>query len=289
VDETFDAGFELNEGTVRDEAGDLAAHLEVDRVFFGNLVPGIFRHLFHAEGNPQALLVDFEDEDFDFLTGLQQVGRVGEPAPRHVGHVEQAVETVKVHEGTEFRKIFDAALHLRTLVEVGKELGALLVALLLNQFASGEDNVLAVFVEFDDAALEGLAHEFAEVFRGIDVDLGGGQEGFHPDVDSQTPLDDTFDHALDGFAGFAEFDDFVPILLLSRFLAGKDHEAVLVFQAFEEDFNLLADGQIVRGAEFAQIDGAFGFVADVDHDFARATFDDAAFDDGSLTEILHRL
>ena len=73
------------------------------------------------------------------------------------------------------------------------------------------------------------------------------------------------------------------------FLAGEDDLTIFVFEAFEEDFNLLADGQIVRGAKFAEVDGALGFVADIDHDFARATFDDATFDDGTFLEVLHRL
>jgi len=203
--------------------------------------------------------------------------------------VEETIETVEIDEGAEFGEIFDAAFDFGTLVEMREELGALFVALFFNQFAAGEDDVFTVLVEFDDAALESLAHELAEVLWGVDVDLGGRKEGLHADIDGQAAFDDAFDHAFDGFASLTEFDDLVPVLFLGGFLAGKNDQAVLVFQALEQDLNLVTDGQIVRRAEFAQIDGAFGFVADVDHDFTGATFDNASFDDGSLTEILHRL
>jgi len=119
--------------------------------------------------------------------------------------------------------------------------------------------------------------------------LGGGEERLDSDVDHKTAFDDALDQALDGFTGFAELDDFVPVLFVGGFLAGEDDLAVLVFKAFEKDFDLLTDGEIVRGAEFIEIDGAFGFVSDVDHDFAGAAFDDAAFDNGAFLEVLHRL
>jgi len=214
---------------------------------------------------------------------------MGKAAPGHVGDVEQAVETVQIHKGAEFGEIFDAAFDFGPLVEVGEKFGAFFIPLFLDQFTAGKNDVFAVLVEFNDAALESLAHELAQVLWGVDVDLGGGKERFHPHVDGQSAFDDAFDHTLDGFAGLTEFDDLVPVLFLGGFLAGKNDQAVLVFQALEQDLNLVTDGQIVRRAEFAQIDGAFGFVADVDHDFTGATFDNASFDDGSLTEILHRL
>ena len=46
MDKSFHAGLELNKGAVRHEAGDFSTHLEIDRIFLGNLVPRILRHLF---------------------------------------------------------------------------------------------------------------------------------------------------------------------------------------------------------------------------------------------------
>ena len=289
VDETLDAGFQLHKGAVGDEAGDLAANLEVDRVFLGDLVPRIFGELLEAEGDAEALLVDLEEEDFQLLADLEEVGRVGEAAPGHVGDVEEAVEAVEVEEGAELGEVLDAAFHLGALFEVGEKLGALLVAFLLDELAAGEDDVLAVLVQFDDAALDFLAHELAEVLGRVDVDLGGGEEGFDADVDGEAALHDALDDAFDGLVGLAEFDDFLPVLLLGGLLAGEDDEAVLVFETFEEHLDLAADGEVVGRAEFIDVDGAFGLVADVDHHLAGTAFNDAAADDRAFAEILHRL
>ena len=289
VDEAFDARLQLHEGSIGDQAGNFPVDLEIDRIFFGNLVPRIFRHLFHPERNTEAFFIDFENEDLDFLAGLQHFGGVAEASPGHIGHVEKAVETIQIDEGPELGQIFDAAFDLGALIEVGEELGAFLVALFFDEFATGKNHIFAILIQFDDAAFQSLVEEFAEVFRGIDIDLRGGQEGLDADIHHQAALDDSFDDALNRFAGLAELDDLVPVLFVRGFLAGEDDLAVLIFQAFEEDFNLLTDGEIVRGAKFIQIDRAFRFVADIDHDFAGAAFDDATFDDGAFLKVLHRL
>ena len=203
--------------------------------------------------------------------------------------MEEAVEAVEVEEGTEFGEVFDAALHLGALFEVGEKLGPLLVAFLLDEFTAGEDDVLAVLVEFDDAALDFLAHELAEVLGRIDVDLGGGQEGFDADVDGEAALDDALDDAFDGLVGLAELDDFFPVLLLGGLLAGEDDKAVLVLETLKEHLDLAADGEVVGRAEFVDVDGALGLVADVDHHLAGTAFNDAAADNGAFAEILHRL
>ena len=289
MNQAFDAGFELNEGAVGHEAGDLATDLEIDGILLGDLVPRIFRHLFEAEGDAKAFLIDLENDDFDLLVGLQKFGGVTEATPGHIGDVEKAIETVEIHEGAKFGEIFDAAFDFGSLVEVGEEFGAFLIAFLFDEFAAGEDDVLAVFVEFYDATFESFAEELAEVFRRIDIDLGGGQESFDADIEHETTFDDIANDALNGFTRFTEFNDFVPVLFVGCFLAGEDDLTIFVFETFEEDFDLLADGQIVRGAEFAEVDGALGFITNINHDFTRATFDDAAFDDGTFLEVLHRL
>ena len=209
--------------------------------------------------------------------------------PGHVGDVEEAVEAVEIEESAKLGEVLDAALHLGAFFEVGEKLGALLIALLFDQFAAGEDDVFAVLVEFDDAALDLLTHELAEVLRRVDVDLGGGEESFNADVDGEAALDHALDDAFDGLVGLTEFDDLFPVLLLGGLLAGEDDEAVLILETLEEHLDLAADGEVVGRAELVDVDGALGLVADVDHHLAGTAFNDAAADNGAFAEILHRL
>ncbi len=75
--------------------------------------------------------------------------------------MEEAVQTIQIHEGAKFGEIFDAAFDLGSFVEMGEEFGSFLVTLLFDEFATGENDVLTVFVQLDDSAFERLAEEFA--------------------------------------------------------------------------------------------------------------------------------
>jgi hypothetical protein len=74
--------------------------------------------------------------------------------------MEETVQTIQIYEGAKFGEIFDPAFDLGSFVEMGEEFGAFLVALFFDEFATGENDVLAVFVQFDDSAFESLTEEF---------------------------------------------------------------------------------------------------------------------------------
>lgn len=75
--------------------------------------------------------------------------------------MKEAVQTIQIDEGAKFGEIFDAAFDLGSFVEMGEEFGAFFVALFFDEFATGENDVLTVFVQFYDSAFERLAEEFA--------------------------------------------------------------------------------------------------------------------------------
>jgi hypothetical protein len=74
---------------------------------------------------------------------------------------------------------------------------ALLGAFGFDQFAAGEDDVLALLVELDDFELVGVADVNAQILRRDDVDLGAGQECLDADVEHEAALDDGLDLAGD--------------------------------------------------------------------------------------------
>ena len=139
--------------------------------FSAILSQGFIGLLLEAERNALLLAVDVEHEHFDFLAHLEHFARVVEAAPAHVGDVEQAVEAVEVDERAEVGDVLDRALDRAALFDAAEQLRALLRALGFDQLAAGEDDVLALLVQLDDFALEGLAFVNAQVLRRDDVDL----------------------------------------------------------------------------------------------------------------------
>ena len=121
VDEPFDAVFELHESTVGHHVDDLALDLVADRVLGFDTVPWARRELFQAQRDLFPLTIDVEDFDFDLVLDLNHVRRMTDPAPAHVGDVEQTVDAAQVNERTEVGDILDDALAGIPLDQVGKQ------------------------------------------------------------------------------------------------------------------------------------------------------------------------
>ena len=118
---------------------------------------------------------------------------------------------------------------------------ALFRALLLDEFAAGEDDVLALLVDLDDLEIVGVADETAEILRRDDVDLRRGQEGLDADVDDEAAFDDGLDLALDEAAFVEDGDDLFPVLFEGGLFLREDDHALVVFEPLEQDFDFVAD------------------------------------------------
>ena len=153
------------------------------------------------------------------------------------------------------------------------------IPLLLDQFTPGEDNVLAILIDFDHFEFVSVANKTRQVSGWDDINLGGGQEGFDTDVDEQTTFDHGLDFAGDGAAFVADGEDFVPVLFeLGLFLGQNDH-AILVFEFFNEDVNFIAHLDGLDVLKFAGGDGAFALVTDIHKNFLGTDFNNSASGD----------
>ena len=85
------------------------------------------------------------------------------------------------------------------------------------------------------------------------------------------------------------FLNFVPVLLEFRFFVGQDDGAVLVFEFFDEDIDLVADFDGLEIDKFVAGDHPFAFIADVHKNFLGTDFDDGTFDDFTCGEELAAL
>ena len=162
-------------------------------------------------------------------------------APTHVGNVEQAVEAVEVDESAEIGDIIDGAIADVARGHFGQELDPFVVALLFDQFAAGQDDVLAFLVDLDDLKFVSVADKTGKVLGRDNVNLRRGQESFHADVDQQTAFDRGLDFAHDGAAFVANRQDLVPVPLKFGFFLGQDDHPVLVLELLDEHIDFIAD------------------------------------------------
>src|SRR5690606_3700509 len=157
--------------------------------------------LLHAERDAVGLLVDADDLHLDGLADRQDLGRMVDAPPRHVGDMEQAVDAAEVDERTVVGDVLDDALDHLALFEVLDDLRALLGTALLEHGAARHDDVAAAAIHLED--LEGLrrVHQRGDVADRPDVDLAARQEGHGTvEIDGETALDLIEDHALDALA-----------------------------------------------------------------------------------------
>src|SRR3954468_19655832 len=91
VHEAFDARLELDERAVVRDADDLARDARADRILLGDVLPRVALELLETEADTLARPVDVEHLDLELRTDGNQLGRMRDAAPRHVGDVQQAV------------------------------------------------------------------------------------------------------------------------------------------------------------------------------------------------------
>src|SRR5256885_1307741 len=141
-------------------------------------------------------------------------------APGKLGDVDQTVDTVEVHERAEVDDVGNLALDHHPGLQSPQDLLADLLALLLQDGAPGENDVVAAAVELDDLPLERLAIELVQIVDAADVDERRRQEAAHAEVEDQPALDDLDHDPLDRLAGFGGGLDLAPGLLETSPLLG---------------------------------------------------------------------
>ena len=246
--QAFDAGFEFHKRAVVGDVGDLAEHARALRVAAVDAHPGVVAHLLEAQRHAVLFGVELEDLGGDFLAGRDHFARVTDPAPGHVGDVQQAVNATEVDEGAVFGDVLDHAMDDGAFLEGLHQLGALFAHRGFDHGTARQHHVVALAVELDDLELHGLVFVRRQVFGGTGVNQRTGQEG-------ADTVDQHRQAALDLAAGGAGDE-------LAR-LQG-------FFQAHPRGQTL---GRVARqdGVAVAVFDGADGHrdeVANLDFDFA---------------------
>src|SRR5262249_44783893 len=161
----------LDERAVAHDVDDLAALPRADRILGLDIGPRARRLLLEAEGDFLLVLIHGDDEDFQLLIDVDDLVRIGDSTPAHVGDMQQAVDDAQVNEGPELGDVLDNALANLPRLDFGEEFLFHLLALVLDQLATANDDIAAGLVDLEDFALNGLADVVADVRRPADINL----------------------------------------------------------------------------------------------------------------------
>ena len=103
--------------------------------------------------------------------------------------MKESVHALEIDERTEVGEVLDRADNFVAGLDGLKERLALLGALGFDDFAAGENDILALVVDFDDFEFVNVSDVFGKIFRWNDVHLRTWQEGFDTDVDGKTAFE----------------------------------------------------------------------------------------------------
>src|SRR5439155_10507180 len=263
---------DLDERAERADLYDRALQLIAHVVRVDDTLPRVLLGLLEAQRDPLAVPVDVEHLDLDGVADVEDLRWVVDMRPRQLGDVDESVDAVEVHERAEVDDVRDLALDDEARLQAVQDLLALLLALLLEDGAPRQHDVVAGPVQLDDLALDLRAEVLVEVRHAPDVDERGGQEAAHPEVDDEAALDHLDDRALDGLTGLGRTLDAPPRLLEAGALLGHDEAAVLVLLGEDQRVDLLAELDLVvrvdrlADRELVGGDDPLALVADVDED-----------------------
>ena len=101
MNQTLHAGSQFDKGAELRGPG----HFAGDCRPFGKLtdsgMPGILLQLFHPERYFAQLIIDLQYLNAHFIADFQQVRRVFDPMPGHLGHMDQTLDAAHVDKRTE--------------------------------------------------------------------------------------------------------------------------------------------------------------------------------------------
>src|SRR5262245_26421966 len=98
MNESFDPALQLNKSSIVHQTYDFALNPSTHGISFGDGVPRVRSQLLHAKRNSLLLGIELQHHNFYLLSHLHQLGRMIDPAPRHVADVQDTIDTTQIYE-----------------------------------------------------------------------------------------------------------------------------------------------------------------------------------------------
>ena len=244
VDQTVKAGFQFDERAERHDADDTALDHSAGGVLLDRRLPRMRLRLLVTEADALLLAVKRQNDDFDFVAGLDNIGGMLHAAPGQIVDVDQTVNAADIDERAEVGQALHGALNAHADFQLLPNMLLGFLGLGLEDFLAGSDDAALGAIELDDLQLEFLTDIGLHVLNIAHGKMRSGDERADAvGVGDQAALDDFLDGGGDQTTLFVGVDDVAPVLLGVDVLLGKNDIALAVVDFNDFDFDLVADFQ----------------------------------------------
>ena len=133
-----------------------------NRKILGSMCPRIGLRELQAEC--YLCIVDILNKNLQVVADLEDLLRILDSSPGHLGNMEQAVNAAQVHKRTEVRYILHYTLDRISNLQTREQLSLLLCTLRNQKLPSVTDDTVSSRIEFTDHELNLFSVVFAQVF-----------------------------------------------------------------------------------------------------------------------------
>src|ERR1700686_3516908 len=282
VDQAFNALLEFYKSAVIGDADHASVDVCAHGVAMLRIQPRIRRELFESERNALLVFVVLQDFHLNLVADVDQIARVRQTSPRHVGDVQQTINSAHVHECAVFGQVLDDPGEDAAFFQVLQCLTALFVLLFFQKLFARDHDVAALLVELDDGDFHRLALHAVQIPDRTQIYLRAWQEGARTlNVYGQAALDALHDDALDRLLFVISALNLVPRPQALRLQVRQVDVALFGFALIPHYVDLIAGlelGLALVIENFRNRHHALGFRSDIDDDMGRGQLHHGAFD-----------
>src|SRR5579862_7897791 len=278
----FNALLQLDESAVVGDAQYTTADAGSDGITLSRIQPGIRSELLESKRDPQLIAIKLEDFHLNLVANVDQIARMREPAPGHVGDVQEAINPAQVYKSAVVGQVLDGAGQNGAFFQMFERFFPLGNGFLFQDDLAGNHDIAALLIELNDPDLNFLAFQHIQVAHGMHIHLRAGHKGLDPDVHRHATLDPLNHFALDRNFGVVGLVNLLPDTHALRAFMGEKDSAFLVFTPLDHDFNFVAGLKfdLSLGADdLGNGNQALRLEANIHNNMRGCDFYDGAFED----------
>ena len=221
---------------------------DFDRSYISNLI-GIGKHLpricfriFVSKRNSSLLFIKTKNININFITDVQNFGRLFYTLPAEFGYVNHSVDAANVDKSTVRSHALNSSVIFLADLNVVPDCFSSSLALALQNSADRADNTFAAFIHFgNDQANRGANHTAQISLSGLSGLGCGNKYSCTLDVNDNATLVNFSYIAFNNFAGFLSCFDNGPALCSIQTTFGKGHSSLYVIDAGNDCFNRITN------------------------------------------------